>query len=823
VKISLTWLRDYIDLTASNDEISRAITFLGFEVEGIINTGAPKLDNVVVGEILTREKVPNLKKEISLCTVNVGAAAGGVKTIICGAHNCDPGRRVPVALPGAVLPGDFKITQSKKYGHESQGMLCGPDEIGLPPGDGLLILDPATPIGAPINDVLPAGDTVFDIEITPNRPDCQCHLGIARELAAWFKLPLKYPQEKFRGDVSGAPARPDLLASVRVESPEDCPLYTAFIISGVKISESPAWLKQRLSAVGLRPINNVVDVGNYVMLETGQPMHAFDARKLGGAQIVVRRATEGEKIITLDGKERSLTSRMLVIADAQKPVVVAGVMGGENSGVSADTTDLVLECAIFNRQSIRATSRALALSSDSSYRYERGVDPHAAMENAWRAIDLIIETAGGRVVGPAYKIGSDVPWQREIVVTHDYITDKLGFDVPAEAMRSAFEALEFTINREEPTEHPRRGPAWTVGVPSWRDDLDRPIDLVEEVLRLYGTEKIPATVVQSPGLLIDDDPIVLFNRRVTDYLVGQDFHECVNYTLRPAKELTAWVDAAGTPGLALANPFVEDQSHLRPTLVSGLLESLKLNQSRGVVASRLCETGRVFIDRKGEKVECAAVAFIIAEPVGERSWLKREPADFYAAKHLVGALATAAGIDFTRQPVTAVAEPAFGWQAGHAASAGVIEHGGWVAKFGLLSLAHLKSLGIEGKVYAGQFTILPEKLSVEATRRRFAEFSLQPVALRDLALVVDVATTATEVQKALAKLARAAVGTAFALETVSIFDVYAGPGMPEGKKSLAFSFVFRAVDRTLTDDEVNVVFNKIQDEVAKTTSWQIRK
>jgi phenylalanyl-tRNA synthetase beta chain len=821
VKISLNWLRDYLALDASHDDISRAITFLGFEVEGIVNTGAPVLNNVVVGEILTRTKVPNPKKEISLCTVDVGPA-GGVKTIVCGAHNCDPGRRVPVALPGAVLPGGFQITQSKKYGHESQGMMCGPDEIGLPAGDGLLILDGAPALGTPINDVLPAGDTVFDIEITPNRPDCQSHLGIARELAAWFKLELKYPQEKFRGDV-GSSQRSDLLTSVRVESPEDCPLYTAFIVSGVKIGPSPSWLQQRLSAVGLRPINNVVDVGNYVMLETGQPLHAFDAKKLGGAQIVVRRATEGEKITTLDGKERALTSRMLVIADAQKPVVIAGIMGGENSGVSAETTDLVIECAIFNRQSIRTTSRQLGLSSDSSYRYERGVDPHAALENAYRAIDLILETAGGKVVGPAFKIGSDVPWQREIVVTHDYITEKLGFDIPAADMRTAFEALEFTINREEPTEHPRRGPAWTVGIPSWRDDLDRPIDLVEEVLRLYGTEKIPATVVLSPGLLTDDDPIVLFNRRVTDYLVGHDFHECVNYTLRPAKELTAWVDAAATPGLALANPFVEDQSHLRPTLVSGLLESLKLNQSRGVVASRLCETGRVFIEHNGQKLECAAVAFVIAEPVGERTWLKRAPADFYTAKHLIGALATAAGVDFSRQPLSAVTEPAFGWQAGHAASAGVIEHGGWIARFGLLSLAHLKSLGLEGKVYAGHFAMLPEKLNRDATRRRYADFSLQPVALRDLALVVDVATTSAEVQKTLAKLARAAVASAFTLESVSAFDVYAGQGMPEGKKSLAFSFVFRAADRTLTDDEVNVAFNKIQDEVAKTTAWQIRK
>jgi phenylalanyl-tRNA synthetase beta chain len=807
VKISLNWLRDYVRLDASNDEISRAVTFLGFEVESVISTGAPQLDNVVVGEILTRTKIPNLKKEISLCTVDVGSA-GGVKTIVCGAPNCDPGRRVPVALPGAVLPGEFKITQSKKYGHESQGMMCGPDEIGLPEGDGLLVLDGQPALGTPINEVLPPGDTVFDIEVTPNRPDCQSHLGIARELAAWFKLPLIYPPEKFRGDVSAAPARADLLKNVRVDSPEDCPLYTAHIITGVKIGPSPDWMQRRLSAVGLRPINNVVDVGNYVMLETGQPLHAFDAKKLGGAEIIVRRATEGEKITTLDGKVRALTSQMLVIADAQQPVVVAGIMGGENSGVSAATTDLVLECAIFNRQSVRRTSRQLALSSDSSYRYERGVDAHGALEAAWRAVDLILETAGGQVAGPVFKVGGEAPWQREIVVTHDYITEKLGFDIPAAAMREAFEALELRVTREEPTE--KRGPAWTVSVPSWRDDLDRPIDLVEEVLRLHGTEKIPAAVVLAPGLVGDDAPVTRFNRRVTDYLIGHDFHECVSYTLRPAKEVAAWIAPASPDAFALSNPFVEEQSHLRASLLPGLLESLRLNQSRGVAASRLCETGRTFVEREGKVFECAAVAFVIAEPVGERAWLKREPADFFTAKHHVLALAAAAGLDLARQPL--VAAYAAGWQAGHSAASHDYGHT-WAARFGLLNLAAVKALGIEGKIYAGEFAILPEKLAADTARRRFADFSLFPAALRDLALVVDQATPAADVQKQLAKAARAAAGSVFAAESVSVFDVYRGTGLPEGKKSLAFALVFRSTERTLTDDEVNAAFATIQNEI----------
>lgn len=812
MKISLNWLRDYVQLDASADEISRAITFLGFEVEGVQVTGAPRLENVVVGEILTRAKHPNADK-LSVCTVDVGPA-GGVKTIVCGAHNCDAGNRVLVALPGAVLPGNFQIKQSKIRGQPSDGMMCSPDEIGMGSDhSGLLILPGQPALGTPINKALPPGDTVFDLEITPNRPDALCHLGIARELAAWFKLPLRYPQEKFTGSFAGdIPHRDDLLRGVRVDSPEDCPLYTAHVVTGIKVGPSPAWLQERLQAVGLRPVNNVVDVGNYVMLETGQPLHAFDASRLDGNQIIVRRATEGEKITTLDGKERTLNSRMLVIADAVRPVVIAGIMGGENSGVTGDTTDLVIEVAIFKRQSIRWTSRKLGLASDSSYRYERGVDPHGALEAAYRAIDLIIETAGGRVAGPAYKVGGDVPWQREIVVTHDYITEKLGFDIPADDMRAAFTALELTITREEETEQPARGLAWTVAIPSWRDDLDRPIDLVEEVLRVYGTEKIPATVVSSPGLLAEDDPIVLFNRRVTDYLVGHDFHECVNYTLRPAKEIATWVSAAAAQELALANPFTEDQSHLRPTLITGLLESLRLNQSRGVPATRLFETGRVFMERNGHNLECAAVGFIIAEPIGERGWLKREPADFYTVKHLVAQLAAAAGIDFARQPLAASNGGYAGWQEGHSAAAGDIAHG-WTARFGLLNLALVKSLGLEGKVYAGIFAILPEKVSAETARRRFSEFSLLPAAWRDLALVVDVATPSAEVQKTLAKLARAAVGNAFAVESVSVFDVYQGKGLPEGKKSLAFNLVFRSAERTLTDDEVNAAFTKIQQQI----------
>ncbi len=817
MKISLNWIWDYVALDAPVEELTRAITFLGFEVEHVLQTGAPELKGVVVGEVLTRDKHPNADK-LSVCTVDLGPA-GGVKTIVCGAQNYKVGDRVPVALPGAVLPGDFTIKQSKIRGQLSDGMMCSARELGM--GDdhaGLLILPGTPPLGTPINEVLPPGDTVFDVEITPNRPDCLSHLGLARELAAWFRRDLVYPQVKFQGETAG-PAPLDRFKGVQVDNPEDCPLYTAHLVTGVRIGPSPAWMQERLRAVGLRPINNVVDAGNYVMLEFGQPLHAFDADKISGGRLVVRRAFEGEKITTLDGKERSLSAQTLVIADSAKALVVAGVMGGENSGVEATTTSIVVECAIFRASSIRWTSRSLGLSSDSSYRYERGVDPHMAMEAARRMIDLISETAGGVPAGPAFVAGGDVPWKREIVLTSGFVRERLGFDIPPAEMKAALESLELHVTRENPAGD--GGSEWCVAIPSWRDDLDRPIDLVEEILRIHGTDRIPAARLTSVGLSAEDDPVVAFNRAAISYLVGHDFHECVNLTLRPGTELTTWVSETAAKELALANPFVEDQSHLRPTLVMGLLDTLLLNQSRGVAATRLCEAGRIFVEYNGHNYEGASVAFVIAEDTTRR-WRRREPADFYTVKHHLAAVAASAGVDLDAERADPVLGPGYGWQEGH--SVGIASQaGGWVARFGLVNLAMLRARGIEGSVLAGTFTIQPERMAASAGRKRFRDFSLFPAALRDLALVVDLQERAGDVRTRLLAAAAGAAGDAFAVEAVEVFDVYQGKGLAEGKKSLAFSLVFRSASRTLTDEEVNLALQKIQVAIEATSNYQVRK
>jgi phenylalanyl-tRNA synthetase beta chain len=433
-------------------------------------------------------------------------------------------------------------------------------------------------------------------------------------------------------------------------------------------------------------------------------------------------------------------------------------------------------------------------------------------------VDLICETAGGVASGPVCVVGSDVPWKREIPLSESFVKARLGFDIPAAEMKGALESLELNVTRESAG---AAGAEWTVAIPSWRDDLDRPIDLVEEILRIYGTERIPPSRVVSLGLSTEDDPVTTFNRKAIGYLVGHDFNECVNLTLRPGSELTTWVSETAAAELALANPFVEDQSHLRPNLVLGLIDTLRLNQSRGALGGRLCEAGRIFVESNGQNLECASVGFILAED-RSRHWRKREAPDFYTVKHHLAAVAAAAGIDLSSEPIQAISGPGYGWQEGHSFLIGSIEKG-WVARLGLVNLSMLRARGVEGSVLAGTLAVLPERLVSAGPRGRYREFSLLPAALRDLALVVDLDTRAEDVRRKVAELARSKAGGLFQVERIEVFDLYQGKGLPEGKKSLGFSLVFRSAERTLTDDEVNGVLLAIQAEIEATSAYQIRK
>ncbi|MBL4576367.1 MAG: phenylalanine--tRNA ligase subunit beta [Opitutaceae bacterium] len=815
MKVSYNWLKKYIPLTQSPEEIEGVFTLLGFEVESVESKGLPVLDGVVVGEVLERNQHPNADR-LSVCRVGVGEGKED-KVIVCGAQNYKVGDRVPVALPGAVLPGGFTIKSSKLRGVQSDGMMCSGKEIGYgEDGAGLLLLAGDPLLGAAINDVFPDDDYVFDLEVTPNRPDCLSHIGLARELAAAFNIELKFPSVQFSGVAEGASSADDCLKSVVIESKEQCPLYVAHVISGVKIAPSPEWLQTALTAVGLRPINNVVDVTNYVLMELGQPMHAFDAAKIAGHKIVIRQAAEGEKIKTLDGEERTLSSRMLVIADAEKAMAIGGVMGGAESEVDEGTQDIILETAYFNPSAIRWTAKRLNLSSDSSYRFERGVDSSSVASAAQRAIDLILETAGGTVLSPVYKEGAETDEQIEITFSPDYIRERCGFEISDDQISQFLQALELSIaSRNDEAKE------WTVAIPSFRSDLSRPIDLVEEVLRLYGTDKIPSAVVRFPGIVGKDDPICLFNRRASAYLVGQDFRECMNYTLRSGEEMKQWQTSAQAEGLKLANPITEDQTHLRSSILPGLLDVLKLNRDRKTGITRLFECGRTFSEENGQVNEMISAGFLIAENEDE-IWLKRSPADFYLVKSLLFQVARFAGFDLANHPIEAIEKEGSTWQAGHSAAYDNAK-AGISYQVGLINLSHLQARGLKGNVYAGHFSILPARLKGEKKRKQYKSFSTFPPALRDLALVVDQAEPAGDVGRKLSRIGKSMLSGRFDLEDINVFDLYKGEGLPAGKKSLAFSLVFRSEDKTLTDEEVNIVFQKIQDEVEAKTDYQIRK
>lgn len=814
MKVSLDWLKRYLNLDDAADKLEQIFPLIGFDVEEVIHLGLPPMDKVVVGEVTAIAKHPGADK-LTVCEVRI-SSRGEPRQIVCGASNFKTGDRVPVALPGAKLPGGFKIKKSKIRGVVSDGMMCSPRELGLgEEHEGLLILDGKPEIGTPIHEVFPGQDCVYDLDVTPNRPDCLSHIGIARELAAYLRIDFSYPETNPGPDASSA--QEPLIDGLSVETPENCPLYHAYSIRGVKIGPSPDWLQSLIKAVGLRPINNVVDVTNFVVQELGHPLHAFDAKKIRGRRIIVRPARKGETITTLDDKKRVLDPKMTVIADAERALVIGGVMGSIDAEVNEETTDIVLESAYFNPGNIRSTSRRLALSTDSSYRFERGVDPLGAEFAALRAIGLIIETAGGELAGPPLIEGKPPFREVKIKITPDYVRQILGFPVEDREIREVLEALQLKVSVHN---NGREGETWSVSVPSFRGDLDRPIDLVEEFLRIYGCDKIPSSSIRMSGVSSNDDPVAIFNRQVSAYLVGQHFHECKLYSMRAEAEMRQWFSESTADSLGLDNPLTTEQTHLRASLLPGLLDVIRLNQSHRNNPRRLFECGHVFRNHDGKVWEMVSIGFVLAQGLESQDWLAREAPDFFTALNLVNNLLSLAGVaaeNLSYLPVRDI-KP---WQNGHAALAEGFENG-YEVEVGLLDRSILKAWDIEGAVLAGAIYLTPEYLKRPADRKRYRPFSSFPLSIKDLALVVDADTLAEQVRRKLQDTARKAAGDSFAVESVSVFDVYAGKGLPEGKKSIAFSLIFRAHDRTLTDTEVNKVFAKIQKDITSGTGYEVR-
>lgn len=810
MKVTLNWLKQYVDFDWSAEELSERLTMLGIEVEGVQKSGGD-FEGVVVAQVIARDKHPNADK-LSLCRVNDGK---GERQIVCGANNFKAGDKVPLILPGHALPAKsgeqpLTIKVGKIRGVESQGMMCSPQELGLPDQvDGLLILREDAKVGQPFAEFLgrPAGDVVYDLEITPNRPDLNSVIGIAREIAAIIGSALKLPDpisSLSRNTQNGTCAQD--LVSVRLDDPDFCPRYTARVVQGVKIAPSPDWLKNTLEKVGVRSINNVVDVTNYVMLETGQPLHAFDYHLLaksdsGRPTIVVRRAAEGEKFRTLDNQERTLTGQMLLIADETKAVALGGVMGGQNSEINLNTADVLIESAYFKPQNIRATSKKLGLRTESSYRFERGGDIGICDWASSRAAQLILETAGGNLAEGVVDAYPKPFEERQIALRHTRTNALAGIEiaVPQQVQSLRRLGLEAVVATQDESAAGERGvhPHTTVfRIPLFRVDIKSEIDLVEEVVRLYGVDKIPSTpprgAVGSNAYDAVHDQIAEARR----ILSGLGLFEAQGQTLISD---SAGKLASGSAMVPLANPLSSDMNVLRPSLLPGLLDALRHNISHRNYDVTLFEIGRAFVQGEAGPKEERRLAIALT---GQRSPLfwsggEREAKfDVHDLKGIIEEFFEHFGIrsvNFNRREQS----PSLFLESA-TISLGKFQLG----EFGQLQPALAKRYDLRDAVLLAELN-LDVLLARRNTSKSFKALPLQPAIRRDVAMVVPEATTHDAVLQVV-KQAKPAN-----LESVELFDIFRGKNVPEGQKSLAYAFTYRNADRSLTDAEVNAAHEKL--------------
>ena len=810
MKVSVDWLKEYVNFSGSYHELIDILPMLGLEVEESGNESSHSLDHVVVGEVLTRVNHPEADR-LSVCSVNFSDDKEPA-SIVCGATNFKVGDRVPVALPGAKLPGGFKIKKSKLRGVMSEGMMCSAVELELgQDNEGLLILSERAKVGTPIAELFQS-DLTLELEITANRGDCLSHIGVAREIAAYYEKTLEIPQLNFSAPSTKLPSDQNLIKGLKVETP-NCPLYSLWAIRGVKIGPSPEWLKTRLESVGARSINNVVDITNFVLLETGQPLHAFDASKIEGQSIQVRQAYEGEQIITLDGVERILDSKMMVIADCEKVLVIAGVMGSIEAEVDDTTVDIILESAWFNPGNVRGTARRLGLHTDSSQRFARNVDPTGVQFAARRAIDLILEIAGGECVPEVVTVGEEPRSSRIIEINQSFVEERCGFDVDSKILVRSWERLGFLVEGTNP---------WKVTIPSFRSEVERPIDLVEEFIRIFGTSNLTDTSFSIPALHRENDTSYDFLDRAIENLSGQGFQEVCNYSLRGSEEIKNWFPTLDESNIRLHNPLTADHTHVRPSLLPGILDSLANNQNNLNPLSLVFETGRVFQPGPRGNVELLSVAFAMFPNSVTREWKKTEGLNFFDIKRVIHRLFHGTGISTPKQGWSLI-EECSPWQSKHASKKGDVLQNKIEISSGIISLNLSKQKDIRGPVLAAEILIDPILLSKKRKTAIFQSFSSFPPAIKDLALVVDQNESAEKVRSSLELIAINVANGKFLVDPVSIFDLFAGKGLPDDKKSIACSMRFRALDRTLGEDEVNGAFEKIVKKIEQDTPYTLRK
>lgn len=809
MKVSLNWIQEYVDLPDDHGELIDVLPMLGLEVEEQEKESEPCLNNVVVGEVISKNPHPEADR-LSVCSVKVGT--GEPANIVCGATNFLPGDHVAVALPGANLPGGYKIKKSKLRGVQSEGMMCSAKELELGSDDqGLLILENTTQVGMPIENVF-ATDKILELEITANRGDCLSYLGVAREIGARYQKSIRIPTVKTQGLPSKKVPSDWILKDIRIDS-NACPFYTLWSVSGVRVASSPDWLKHKLESIGLRSINNVVDVTNFILHETGQPLHAFDAKKIRGSSLLVREARENEFITTLDATKRKLDPGMLVIADSENPLVVAGIMGSVDAEVGEQTTDLVLESAWFHPGSIRATARKLGLHTESSQRFSRNVDPMGVEYAARRAIDLILEIAGGIINPTFFSHGAPPRSARTIQIEQSYVERVCGFSLPSDEISEAWKRLGFKVDGSNP---------WEVLVPSFRSEVERPIDLVEEFLRVHGTGNLKNSSFSFPATNRENDASYDFCQRAIDNLVGQGYQESCNYSLRSAAETSCWYSNCSLQNLSLDNPLNADHTHARPSLLPGLVDTLAHNQKNLNTLTRVFESGRVFRHGPRGNVELISLAFAAFADSNIREWRKKEKLDFFELKNHLHRLLHATGLN---EP-TGTWETLFGfnpWQDGYSSKLGDVNRNKLELHLGILNLSLTKQKEAKGPVYAAEILIDPVLLNRKRKNRCFVPFSSFPPAIKDIALVVDQSEPAESVRSAVEKIALGIGQGKFKVDPVGVFDVFSGKGMKEGRKSIACSMRFRASDRTLSEKELNQAFESVIEKIEVETAYELRK
>ncbi len=794
--VSLKWLNDYIDLSnVSVEEVIEKLTSSGLEVDEVIDL-RKKYENIVVGYVEQSEKHPDADK-LSVCKVSDGEK---VYDVVCGAPNVAAGQKVAFAKVGAIIPdGGFKIKKAKIRGAVSEGMICAGDELELNNDhSGILVLDESLEPGTPFATAVGMDDVIFEVAITPNRSDALSHLGIARDLAALFNKDVKVP--KFT--LNESDERADSVASVEIENSNACPRYSARVVKNVTVSESPSWLQEKLTAVGLRPINNIVDITNYVLYEVGQPLHAFDLNYLEGNKIIVKNAEDGDKFITLDSKERELKSNNLMICDAVKPVAIAGVMGGENSEVTEQTKDVLIESAYFDASSIRKTAKQLGLQTDASYRFERGTNPEITTWAADRAAFLMASLAGGTVLKGVIDVYPNPIIRKEIKLRYNRINKILGYSVAPETVREIITKLDLVIVLEE-------AEYIIVEVPLFRPDIEREIDLIEEVARIYGYDKIPDVSKVQVTLQPKVDQ-TKGKEKARDILVALGFNEIITNSLLNDK----LAEEFGNP-IKLMNPQSSEMTHTRPSLLPGMLQTISRNLKVKEENLKLFEIGHIFnkinetISNFEDFVENESLLFAITGLKEEKQWYTNPVKfDFYDLKGDLELFATKLFAGSNIRIEYQNEESNF-----YDYGIKLKVNGKQIGSGGKLKDNILKEFDIKQEVFTFELNL--SDLS-EVKKRSFKTLLKYPKVYRDMAFVLDKNIDSDKVVNAIKK------GSSKLLKNIKLFDIFENKSLGENKKSVAFKLEYYDYNRTLTEEEVDKDFWNVIEKIKKQFGAELR-